>query len=281
MDPRDHLPSAVDLAGGVLRLYRRRPFAVVGTALLVQIISLPVAVPAGIAVAEAEAIHRPAVVASLESVLGTGVPFRELAVAALLLATDGVFEAYVPALAIAVMTALGTMIVTAAVVGRMRPNAVAATAFVAAGAIIVIGVVVAYRAIWEAALDRADVDDQAFLALAGIGFALAVGALVVGTWLSVRWSFAPVAIARGAGLPAAIDESERLVRGRWLALSGLLLLAILAAALVFAPIGLLLALLPAGHPVGITAAHLAQALVGPIVPAVLTLTHAALRAGAA
>lgn len=263
----------------VLRLYRERPVAVVGSALLVQLLSLPVALPAGLAVSEAEVIHRPAVVAAIREVLGSGVPFGDLAATALLLATDGVFRAYVPALGIAVGTALATMVVIAAVVRRTRPNPVATVALVAAGAIVVLAAVAAYRAIWYAALDRAGLDETAFLALATLGLVLALVSLVLGTWLSVRWSFVPVAIGRGSGLRSALDESRTLVRGRWWGLSGLLLLAILAAALAFAPIGLTLGWLPAGHPGGIAAAHMAQGLVAPILPAAVTLIHERLRAG--
>ena len=228
---------------------------------------------------EAELIHRPAVVASIREVLGSGVAFGDLAATALLLATDGVFRAYVPALGIAVGTALATMVVIAAVVGRTRPNLVATVALVAAGAIVVVAVVAAYRAIWHAALDRAGVDETAFLTLAALGLVLAVVSLVLGTWLSVRWAFAPVAIGRGSGLRTALDESTVLVRSRWWGLAGLLLLVILAAALAFAPIGVTLGWLPAGSPAGIAAAHLAQALVAPIVPAAATLIHERLRAG--
>jgi hypothetical protein len=279
VEPRARLPTPAELGRSVLRQYRQRPLALVGSALLVQLLTLPLALPAGLAVSEAEVIHRPAVVASIREVLGSGVPFGDLAATALLLATDGVFRAYVPALVIAVGTALATMVVIAAVVGRTRPNPVATVAFVAAGAIVVLAVVAAYRAIWHAALDRAGVDETAFLGLAGLGLVLALGALVLGTWLSVRWSFAPVAIGRGSGLRPALEESAVLVRGRWWGLSGLLLLAILAAALAFAPIGLILGWLPAGHPGGIAAAHLAQALVAPIVPAAVALIGERLRAG--
>jgi hypothetical protein len=237
------------------------------------------ALPFGLAVSEAEAIHRPAVVASIREVLGSGVPFRDLAATALLLATDGVFRAYVPALGIAVGSALATMVVIAAVVGATRPHPVATVALVGSGVIVVLAVVVAYRAIWHAALDRAGMDETAFLALAALGLVLALVSLVLGTWLSVRWAFAPVAIGRGSGLRSALEESTVLVRGRWWGLSGLLLLAILGAALAFAPIGLILGWLPAGHPGGIASAHLAQALVAPIVPAAVTLVHERLRAG--
>jgi hypothetical protein len=277
VEPRARLPTAAEVGRSVLRLYRERPVALVGSALLVQLVSLPLALPAGLAVSEAEAIHRPAVMASIREVLGSGVPFGDLAATALLLATEGVFRAYVPALGIAVGTALATMVAIAAVVGRTRPNAIASVSLVAAGVIIVLAVVAAYRAIWHAALDRAGVDETAFLALAALGLVLALVSLVLGTWLSVRWSFAPVAIGRGAGLRSALEESTALVLGRWWALSGLLLLAILAAALAFAPIGLILGWLPAGHPEGIAAAHVAQALVAPIVPAAVTLIHARLR----
>lgn len=265
------LPDATELARRVAGLYRRYPWRLLGAALAVQVGSLPVALWAGLGVVDAERLHRPLVVSFFEEQFGSQAPYAGLAIQGLLLATEGVFRAYQPALALAVATALGTMV---AVPAALRPGALnvrAALALVAAATIVVLADVAAFWAVWRSGLDRSGVDEPAFAAFAIVALVLAVGSLLGGTWFSVRWSLAPALIASGVGLRDAVDGSDQLVNRRWWLVSALLLLAILAAALAFAPVAFVLSLLPPGEPAGIAAAHLAQAIVAPIVPLTVAL----------
>lgn len=288
--PARPTPSLDIVGRRVVDLYRRRAAWLIGPALIVQLVSLPVGLWAGRLVEDAVRRQQQLIVDSIGQHIGTRPEDLALWYTPILLATDLAFRAYLVSIAGATLTALVSTVVVAAVAGALlagrAPMAglrdwlrhpVAGLVLAVAGTAVVVLDAIAYWATWRGAVDRVGTDPAAFVLLLLAGFVIGIVSVVVGTWLSVRWSLSLAAAAVDPIGPAdALAESTRLVRGRFWAVSVILIAALLAAAVVLAPLVVVAGLVP-----GVASAvtlHLVQAVAAPIVPVAMTVLLVELRA---